>query len=152
MTNKKQANFYKIAYIDFPKVFPKLMEAILGGGNRVMVLVREDNQVDYIDNLLWTYSQLSFLPHLTHKDELCEESPIYITNSEADNANQSNIIVILSEGYDISSLKKFEKYIFFYDDSKVDWVKNTVEKFGDKVDATYIMQDKVGKWMRSSNI
>ena len=34
----------------------------------ILVNTQDDNQIEDLDSLLWTFEQISFIPHLTDKD------------------------------------------------------------------------------------
>jgi DNA polymerase IIIc chi subunit len=59
---KKKVVFYR-AELDFLSVSLKLIEKFYSMENRVLVLCANLDEVSLFDLKLWTYSQLSFIPH-----------------------------------------------------------------------------------------
>lgn len=47
-------------------------------GNTVFVRTEDEQQVQHLDNLMWTYSDGSFLPHTRYDDAQNAETPIVI--------------------------------------------------------------------------
>lgn len=153
MLNKKEVNFYKISENEFAKVLPKLLESIMVKGYKIIILGQNDEQINNIDNMLWVYSQLSFLPHATYKDELKEENYIYITNSAEDNIIKANFLAVLADNYFPSQLASFEKYLFFYNEETVKLAKERVRKISEMGGiCNFIAQDKQGQWIKSGNL
>ncbi len=153
MLNKKEANFYKISENDFYKMLPKLLESIVARGNKILILTEDEEQIKSLDDLLWLYTQLSFLPHATYKDQFKEDNAIYITNSEQDNANHSNFIAIISENYIFKVNSNFEKYLFFYNERTVNLAKERAKKFVEMGGVcNFITQDRLGQWIKSSDL
>jgi DNA polymerase IIIc chi subunit len=85
-------NFYKL----FPKFVSEVHHSNLG---KIIIYCSSKEEMQYIDNMLWTYEQLSFLPHATEYDAHAEIQPILIMSSVTfNNPNISSIaIVILPE-------------------------------------------------------
>lgn len=153
MDKKQEVNFYKIEDTSFLKIFPKLIEAIVAKNNKVMILTKDQEQTKLIDELLWLYSQLSFLPHATFQDELKVYAPVYITTDKYDNANNANIIAILQEDYKLNSENMFEKYLLFYNKDSVERIKEKVTSINEnQFSCCFIAQDKKGAWLKSNEV
>ncbi|BDB96217.1 DNA polymerase III subunit chi [Candidatus Hydrogenosomobacter endosymbioticus] len=84
------ATFYKIE--DEYAILPRLLEKIHEQGKRISVMLDNVERVNFVNNLLWTYSQMSFLPHGCYADELYEHQPIWITDKK-ENLNKANTAV-----------------------------------------------------------
>ena len=54
----------------FKKTFGNFVSKIYNNDKSAAVTCRDNHEVSAIDDLLWTYSQLSFLPHYTAKDSV----------------------------------------------------------------------------------
>ena len=153
MLSKKEVNLYKIPEVSFFKVLPKLLESIVAKGNKIILLAANDEQISSLDDLLWVYSQLSFLPHATYKDELREGNPIYITTSEQDNIIKANFIAVVAENYIPSDLNNFEKYLFFYNEKTLNLTKDKLKKINEMGGVgNFITQDEKGQWIKSGSL
>ena len=71
--------------------------------------------MEFINSLLWTYSEESFLPHGSKKDGFAEDQPIFISSSE-DNENKA-LLLILVDGAMVSLdiLKDYERVLNIFD-------------------------------------
>ncbi|RZI45622.1 DNA polymerase III subunit chi [Rickettsiales endosymbiont of Peranema trichophorum] len=155
-------NLYVLESSQFIKVFPKLLEGIVGKGNRIVIFCDHQKSVEALDRLLWTYQQLSFLPHATYQDDgIKEDSPIYITTSHFDNQNRSNFFAFVSEvnidgihsgeiSFDIikTHSTKYEKYLYFCDDSSVQSVLERLNATPEITPNTTIIEYKDDRWVR----
>jgi DNA polymerase-3 subunit chi len=72
-----------------------LLEAALAKGERVVVQAGSAEEVEALNERLWTYRDDSFLPHGAKRDGEPETQPIYLTD-EADAPNGARLRVLLS--------------------------------------------------------
>ena len=105
-----QIIIYDIINENYMKVLPKLIDTIWNKGNKILIYTNLESEITDIDNILWSYNQLSFLPHLTCNDNLNNVTPVIISNNEI-NYNNANVIICLKN--ELSDfVKSFEKIIF----------------------------------------
>jgi DNA polymerase-3 subunit chi len=92
-----QVDFYilKNAQITHNEQFACLLvEKAFKKGHKVHIHTTDNNQTARMDRLLWTYSDQSFLPHVTMDDELQQETPINISHNQ-DKASISDVLINL---------------------------------------------------------
>lgn len=108
-------DFYHLQKTALEQVLPKLCEKAYSTGKRIKILVGNEERVEFINSLLWTYSEESFLPHGSKKDGFAEEQPIFISSSE-DNENKA-LLLILVDGAMVSLdiLKDYERVLNIFD-------------------------------------
>ncbi len=90
-----EVNLYSFAEELFYKALPKLVEGLYKNGHIIQVMCADITQLKTIDNLLWTYSSLSFLPHGSFNDDFKEDHPIILTLHCNDNVNNADTLIIL---------------------------------------------------------
>ena len=94
---KKTLTVYQIQHILYNTTFPKIIIKILGLKKRIVLLCKNKDDVDVLDNLLWTFSQLSFIPHATENDDFNLDLQDIIITTKLDNKsvidNRSLVIV-----------------------------------------------------------
>lgn len=114
---------YRPTKIAPQKVLPKLLESVIAKGNNVHILCENDEQVKVLDDYLWTYEQLSFLPHATYQDDLLEKQPIVLSVND-NNLNNASVLV-LSEPKLPQNFSIFSKVIYISDseDNKLEALK-----------------------------
>jgi DNA polymerase-3 subunit chi len=71
----------------------KLMEKMMERHERVLILTETRERAIFLDQLLWTYTPLSFLPHGLEGDDSSEDQPLWIT-STPNNANKAGVLVL----------------------------------------------------------
>jgi DNA polymerase-3 subunit chi len=79
--------FYHLQRRPLESVLPELIEKSLERGWRVAVQAKSEERLDALDQLLWTYSDASFLAHGRARDGDAELQPIYLaTDNQNPNA------------------------------------------------------------------
>ena len=110
-----RVDFYHLQKAPLEQVLPKLCEKAYATKKRIKILLGIDERVEFINSLLWTYSEESFLPHGSKKDGFFDEQPIFISTSEENENNAS--ILILADGaiFDVNKLSSFERVLNVFD-------------------------------------
>lgn len=110
-----RVDFYHLQKAPLEQVLPKLCEKAYATKKRIKILLGIDERVEFINSLLWTYSEESFLPHGSKKDGFVDEQPIFISTSEENENNAS--ILILADGaiFDVNKLSSFERVLNVFD-------------------------------------
>ena len=86
--------FYQLGAMPLERALPRLLERALGAGYRVVVLAGSQERVDHLDAVLWTYDDVSFLPHGTARDGEAERQPIWLTVAD-ENPNGATMLVLV---------------------------------------------------------
>ncbi len=63
---------------------------------RIVLLVQDAQQLTQLDDALWRFSELDFLPHVSAQDRLASRTPIILTDSDADELPHHQILINLS--------------------------------------------------------
>lgn len=87
---------YELVRTDLIKILPKLLEKIYEQGQRSVIHARYPEQVDLLNQSLWTYSSASFLPHGSVQDGHAEDQPFWLTCT-LENPNQATLYLSLDE-------------------------------------------------------
>lgn len=131
---------------------PKLLEKTYSLGKNTVVRIGNEERVDFINSLLWTYDEQSFLPHGSKKDGSADMQPIWLT-SENDNPNNA-VFLFLADGAEAEAdeIAKYERVFNIFDGNSPEalekarnfWKelkKQTVEIF-------YWQQNADGAWQQ----
>lgn len=79
---------------DITKAVCLLAEKLYDQGKRIQIVCVNQLMVVSLDQALWQFKQLSFLPHMTDLDSVDPlTQPIFITSNLADNLNQADVII-----------------------------------------------------------
>ena len=88
-----RVDFYHLQKSTLDQVLPKLCEKAYSAGNRIKIMLSTEERVEFINSLLWTYNEESFLPHGSKKDGFIKEQPIFISTNE-ENENQADLLIL----------------------------------------------------------
>ena len=83
-----QADFYHLQKQTLENVLPKLLEKAYATGKRIKVKIGNEERVEFINGILWTYDDQSFIPHGSKKDGFAEDQPVWLTAGD-DNPNNA---------------------------------------------------------------
>lgn len=110
-----RVDFYHLQKAPLEQVLPKLCEKAYATGKRIKILLGNEERVEFINALLWTYAEDSFLPHGSKKDGFVESQPIFISASE-DNENNAQLL-ILADGAtpSLEILSQYERILNIFD-------------------------------------
>lgn len=110
-----RVDFYHLQKAPLEQVLPKLCEKAYATGKRIKILLGNEERVEFINALLWTYAEDSFLPHGSKKDGFVENQPIFISANE-DNENNAQLL-ILADGAmpSIDLLSQYERILNIFD-------------------------------------
>lgn len=149
-----EGNFYTLVKSQWNKSLPKLLEQIISRGNKVHVFCDDEAFMNELDNLIWTFEQLAFVPHGTFKDPMPEVTPI-ILSTEENKLNNANILVITGKKLP-SNLSDFDKIIFMHHETdkiareQILGHMKILEKNGIK--HNFFRQNGTGSWERAINV
>jgi DNA polymerase-3 subunit chi len=133
----QEINIYKTAEVS--KILPKLVENIVMQGKKIYIYCDNHEQEKELDYLLWSYSQLSFMPHGTTSDIYPNEQ-IVLLGQDLHYQSDAEILICAGKLNDLNStLNKYEKILLFNQElsnKPMNVVINIVE------------QDISGKWIK----
>jgi len=115
-------DFYHLQRQSLEEVLPKLLEkaykTVDGGG--ILLKIGTSERLEFLNTLLWTYNDESFLPHGSKKDGFAAQQPIWLTSDDG-NANRAKYL-FLTDGAiaDISFLHEFERVFNIFDGNSED--------------------------------
>lgn len=87
-------DFYHLQKQKLEDVLPKLLEKVLATGKKIKVKVGNEMRVEFLNSLLWTYQEESFLPHGSVKDGMAELQPVWLSAEDA-NLNQAQMLFLV---------------------------------------------------------
>ena len=110
-----RVDFYHLQKKTLDEVLPKLLMKACQTGKRIKVKIGTEERVDFINSLLWTLNDESFLPHASKKDGFAEQQPVWLTVAQ-DNPNNA-VFLFLVDGADetVENLQGFERVFNIFD-------------------------------------
>lgn len=88
-----RVEFIKLDRPERARLLCELAEEFFLQGERVLVVVQDDNQGVTLDQFMWTWKKGSFLPHVYDNGTVeCLDEPVVITPRE-ENANGARVLI-----------------------------------------------------------
>jgi DNA polymerase-3 subunit chi len=147
-------DFYHLQKQTLDQVLPKLVEKAYGTEKKVKIKIGNEARVEFINSLLWTYDDESFLPHGSKKDGFAKEQPIWLS-AEDDNPNQAEMLFLVDGAdFDLSQADQFERIFNIFDGNNEESLQQArdfwkeVSALG--IEKNYFQQDDSGKWNKKA--
>jgi DNA polymerase III subunit chi len=143
-----EVGFYHLTRTPLDRALPKLLERVLASGMRAVVMTGSAERVAAIDAALWTYEQLSFLPHGSARDGEAEFQPIWLTTDD-ENPNGAQVLV-LTDGAVSEHVGDYARCLDMFDGrdpEAVNAARGRWKQFKDAGHAlAYWQQNEAGSW------
>lgn len=144
--------FYHLERARIGDVLPSLLVRSLQRGWRAVVETASRKQADELNQMLWTFSDESFLPHGAADDGFAEDQPIYLTEKQ-DNPNGAQIRFFVG-GATPGEFAGYERMVYVFDGrsdeavaaARAQWKRLT----GEGLDVTYWRQNEQGAWEKKA--
>ncbi len=149
-----EVSFYHLTRRRLEQALPVLLEKSLARGWRVAVQAGDAKRLEKLDDWLWSYEPIKFLPHGTKADGASETQPIYLT-IEGDNPNGADVRFLI-DGVnaapllsDPASAPKARAVLLFDGNDPIE-LQAAREQWKELRDAgfevVYFQEDDSGKW------
>ncbi len=146
-----EVHFYHLQRQPLERALPQLLAKCLERGWRCVVQAASDERVDALDQLLWTYSDASFLPHGTDREAEASETPVVLTTG-AGNPNGAEVRFFV-DGASADDLKSYRRAIYLFDGNDPEAVEAARDQWkeaqGEGFEVTYWRQDGDGRWQKA---
>jgi DNA polymerase-3 subunit chi len=143
-----EIGFYHLTRTPLERALPKLLEKVVAGGMRAVVIAGSAERVEALDAALWTYEQLSFLPHGSARDGAAEEQPIWLTDKD-ENPNAASVLV-LTDGAESAQLGAYARCLDMFDGRDADALASARNRWRALKSAghslAYWQQNEAGGW------
>ncbi|MCU0886244.1 MAG: DNA polymerase III subunit chi [Beijerinckiaceae bacterium] len=145
--------FYHLERQPLESVLPLLLEKTRERGWRAVVEVSGEARKAALDDVLWTYSERSFLPHGPDGEPGCEDQPILIT-AGGGNSNAAEIRFVVDGARLPDDLSGYERIAVLFDGNdpvaldaaRADWKRAKAAGLA----ASYWQQNGDGRWEKKA--
>lgn len=146
-----EVGFYHLTRSTLEQALPRLLERVLGTGQRIVLRVGVPERLDALDRHLWTYANDSFLPHGTAADGFAELQPIWLTTGDDNPADAT--ILVLADGAAPEPMAGYERILDLFDGNDPDALVAARERWkaakAKGLKLTYWQQDEQGRWKKA---
>jgi DNA polymerase-3 subunit chi len=140
--------FYHLEHQPLDRVLPSLLEKTLARGWRAVVQVGNEERLEAIDHMLWTYTDDSFLPHGTARIGHSSDQPVYLTTT--DETPNGAGVRFLVDGAEAREFAGAERFVYVFDGNDADAVALARSQWKAAKAAgcavTYWQQSQSGRW------
>lgn len=144
--------FYHLERARLEQALPALLEKCAEKGWRALVRTPDLDRIAQLDDLLWTYSDASFLAHGRGDEPEPERQPVLLT-SELANPNRAQIVFLIDDA-DPEPLAGVERCAILFDGADDDAVAAARARWkrlkAEGADISYWRQDARGRWEKSA--
>ena len=99
-------SFYHLTTRSLEDALPKLLELSLQSEERALVLLGNEERMEFWNGLLWTYDPGSWLPHGTLEDGDPADQPIFLTSRD-ENLNEATFLFLVDGAVSVN-LRSFK--------------------------------------------
>lgn len=148
-----EAWFYHLQRQPLERVLPLLLERTLARGWKAVVQAGGEERLAALDDHLWTFSEESFLPHVTDREPDAAGNPIVLTLS-GDNPNGAQVRFLVDGAGLPDETGGYERLLLIFDGNdeealaraRDDW--KCAKEAG--LTASYWQQDEAGRWEKKA--
>lgn len=143
-----QVDFYHLTFAPVERVLPRIAERVLGEGNRLLIVSRDDALAQRLDEHLWNYRPDSFLPHARAGSGGESDQPVLISADIASPNGARNIA--LADGMWSDEALRFERVFLLFGEDRISDARATWRDLSKRegVECRFWKQDEAGKWSR----
>ena len=140
-------DFYHLEASPIDRVLPSICEKILGNRDKLL-LVAESGELARLDDVLWTYSKDSFLPHARSERANPELQPILLSDTPEPLNGATNIA--LGDGRWRDEALGFARTFYLFGSAQLGPARTAWRalKGNAAVEPRYWKQDEGGKWVQ----
>ncbi|HZB90847.1 MAG TPA: DNA polymerase III subunit chi [Stellaceae bacterium] len=146
-----EIGFYHLRSMPLERALPSILERGVAAGHRIVVIAGSSERVEHLNDLLWTYSDASFLPHGSARDGNAERQPIWLTAGD-ENPNAATMVVLV-DGASSAGLAGYQRCCDIFDGNDASAVEAARQRWKAAKEAGHQLvywEQSDGKWERRS--
>ena len=146
--------FFHLQSRPLEQVLPTILERALSRGQKVVVELSSQERLNGLDDHLWSYSDESFLPHVTAIEADAREQSDRADDAAGTTPTRAQVR-ICAEGVRIpDAMQDYERVVLIFDGddpdalaaAREDWRKARASGLA----ASYWQQDETGRWEKKA--
>lgn len=147
-----RVDFYHLQKRTLDETLPILLQKAYGTGKRIKIKIGTEERVEFINSLLWTYNDESFLPHGSKKDGFAEQQPVWLS-SDSENPNDAVFLFLVDGAAEtVANVQAYERIFNIFDGNSDEALQQARQLWKEYKNAGfevyYWQQDNNGKWQQ----
>ena len=147
-----EVRFYHMERSGLEQTLPMLVTKALQNNHKIIIKSAEQNEIERLNEHLWTFDPNSFIPHGSAKDGHAANQPVWLT-AEDENPSGADVL-ILTHGAAHEDLKDFSlvcEMLNGNDPESVTAARARWKTYKDQgFETTYWQQSPAGKWEKKA--
>lgn len=143
-----EIRFYHLQRSKLEQALPAILSQAHTKGMTALVKFNSEGTRDHMDETLWTFDPISFLPHGVNGAKSESSQPILLT-TEDQNPNKANLLILV-DGVEHSGIEEFDLCCEIFDGMNETVVKQARTKWKVLKEKGYTLkyyqQNDAGKW------
>ncbi|MCB1380109.1 MAG: DNA polymerase III subunit chi [Alphaproteobacteria bacterium] len=140
--------FYHLEHQSLDRILPRLLQASISRGWRVVVQTGSAERAEALSASLWTSDEEGFLPHGSKADGNAELQPIWLTETD-ETPNGANVRFFV-DGAAVDKVERLTRAVIIFDGADGEAVERAREDWKSLRraghDISYWQQDENGRW------
>ncbi len=149
----KRADFYHLQKNTLDEALPKLVLKAYETGLPIKIKIGNELRVDFLNTMLWTFDEESFIPHATKKDGFAEMQPVFLSSDDDVPNNAKILFLVDGADVDMTMTSEFDRILYVFDGNNEDEVKKARKMWkafkSETAECHYWQQNESGKWEES---
>ena len=147
-----ELRFYHMTEVPLERALPVMLDRTIDRGGRAVVRGSQPDRLAFLNSLLWTFDDASFLPHGIDGDADAEHQPVWLTTG-ADLPNHAETLFLIdgaeTSADEITKMQVTAVLFDGHDSAAVDAARGQWKSFAvDGQKAVYWAQESGGKWVK----
>ena len=115
-----RVDFYHLQKQVLEDVLPKLIEKAYSTGEKIKIKIGTEQRIEFINSLLWTYNEESFLPHGSKEDGFADLQPIWLTEDDKNPNDAEFLFLVDGANVSQSEVVNFQRIFNIFDGNNAD--------------------------------
>jgi len=147
-----QVDFYHLTQLPLERALPRIAERVVETGGRLLIVAGEVSQRAKLDQLLWTYSPESFLPHGQAGGPDDDRQPILISGEAGAAPANGAKNIALADGVWRDEALGFDRAFHFFDEDRIAEARAAWKGLANRegVERNYWKQNEQGRWEKAA--
>jgi DNA polymerase-3 subunit chi len=145
-----QVDFYHLTATPVERALPQIAERVVGSGQRLLIVLGDDDGRAALDRLLWSYTPDSFLPHAQAGSADDAAQPVLIAGA-VEPSNGARYVALVDGAWREEALG-FDRAFHFFGDDQVEDARAAWRSLGGRegVERRYWKQNDEGRWEQAA--